>query len=270
MAITFIKAQALGNDFVIIPLQQQGMNDLSTAALTRVAYFVANRRLGIGCDQIIFVDAPKDPTCAMFVRFFNADGSEAESCGNGSRAIGLWWMLQNETKTVTFQSIGGFVTTNLIDADTGLIEMILPKPVVDATIDLGAYQLYSDPAPVVVVVGNPHVVLFVKDDECAELWGSVIEKLPVFPAGTNVSFVTQICQNTIHLTVWERGAGLTPACGTGAVATAVASAVRGLVDKSQLITIIQAGGILSIEIKDNCLIQRGRASIVFEGVIDAL
>ena len=268
MKITFTKAQALGNDFVIIFLKEQEMSNLSKVALADIARLVANRRLGIGCDQVIFVDEPKDPTCAMFIRFFNADGSEAESCGNGSRTIGLWWMRQNVTKTVNFQSIGGFITTNLIDDDIGLIEMILPTPIVDATIDLGEYQNYSSPAPLMVVVGNPHVVLFVEDDESAELWGAVIEKLPVFPARTNVSFATLVCQNTIRLTVWERGVGLTPACGTGAAGTAVATVVRGLVDGSQPITVIQAGGTLSIEIKDDCLIQRGRASIVFQGVIE--
>lgn len=253
---------------MIISLQQEGLDDLPTEALTRVARFVANRRLGIGCDQVIFVDAAKDPACAMFIRFFNADGSEAESCGNGSRAVGLWWMQQNKAEVVTFQSIGGFVTTKLIDAGTGLIEMILPAPVIDGSVDLGAYQVHSNPAPVVVVVGNPHVVLFVENDVDAASWGAAIEKLHVFPMRINVNFVTRVCANTIDLTVWERGVGLTPACGTGAAGTAVATAARGLVDDAQPITVVQAGGSLSIEIKDNCLIQKGRASIVFDGVID--
>jgi diaminopimelate epimerase len=268
LKVTFTKAQALGNDFVIIPLEQKGPPDLSTAALADLARFVANRRLGIGCDQVIFVGAAKDPACAMFIRFFNADGSEAESCGNGSRAVGLWWMQQNKAEVLTFQSIGGFVTTKLIDAGAGLIEMILPVPVIDGSVDLGAYQIYSNPAPVVVVVGNPHVILFVENDAHVEPWGAAIEKLSVFPAGINVNFVTRVCDNTIDLTVWERGVGLTPACGTGGAATAVASVVRGLVDGGQPITVVQAGGSLVIEIKDNCLIQRGRASVVFDGVID--
>ena len=254
---------------MIIPLQQQGLDDLSTELLTRIARFVANRRLGIGCDQVIFVAKPKDPKCAMFVRFFNADGSEAESCGNGSRAVGLWWMQQNKAEVVIFQSIGGFVTTKLIDAGTGLIEMILPLPVVDATINLGAYQMYSNPAPVVVVVGNPHVVLFVENDAHVALWGAAIEKLSVFPMGINVNFVTRVCANTIDLTVWERGVGLTPACGTGAAGAAVASLVRGLVDGAHPITVVQAGGALLIEIHPDRLVQRGRASVVFDGVIDA-
>ncbi|MES2252726.1 MAG: diaminopimelate epimerase [Pseudomonadota bacterium] len=268
MKAIFTKAQALGNDFVIISLQQKGVDGLTTSNLADIARFVANRRLGIGCDQVIFVDTPRDHTCAMFIRFFNEDGSEAESCGNGSRAIGLWWMQRNGVGTITFQSIGGFVTTNLIDADVGLIEMILPIPVVDEMIDLGAYQIYSKPSPVVVVAGNPHVVLFVENDTCAEPWGAAIEKLPVFPAGINVNFVTHVHESTIHLTVWERGVGLTPACGTGAVGSAVASVVRGLVNGDKPITVVQAGGSLSIEIKDDCLIQRGRASIMFEGVIE--
>ena len=268
MKITFTKAQALGNDFVIIPLQQEGVPDHSKVALAAVARFVANRRLGIGCDQVIFVDAAKDPVCAMFIRFFNVDGSEAESCGNGSRAVGLWWMQQNKAATVTFQSIGGFITTKLIDADTGLIEMILPPPVIDGSVDLGTYQMLSNPAPVVVVVGNPHVVLFVENDADAASWGAAIEKLPVFPMGINVNFVTQIDKNTIHLIVWERGVGLTPACGTGAAGTAAASLVRGLIDGAQPITVVQAGGLLVIEIHPDRLVQRGRASVVFEGAID--
>jgi diaminopimelate epimerase len=266
--ITFTKAQALANDFVIIPLQQQGMSDLSASALADVARFIANRRLGIGCDQVIFVDAAKDHTCEMFIRFFNADGSEAESCGNGSRAVGLWWMQQNRVEEVTFQSIGGFVTTKLIDADTGLVEMILPNPAVDGSVDLGAYQVYSNPAPVMVVVGNPHVVLFVENDADVASWGAAIEKLPVFSMGINVNFVTRVRANTIDLTVWERGVGLTPACGTGAAGTAVASLVRGLIDGARPITVVQAGGTLSIEIHPDRLVQRGRASIVFDGVIE--
>lgn len=244
------------------------MDEFSTEDLSRVASLVANRRLGVGCDQVIFVDVPKDPSAEMFVRFFNTDGSEAESCGNGSRALGLWWMHENAKNTVTFQSVGGFVTTKLIDVGAGLVEMIFPLPVVDTEIHLGDYQMYSDPSPVSVIVGNPHVVLFVENDDVAELWGRAIEKLPVFPAGTNVNFVTHVCQNTIHLTVWERGAGLTPACGTGAAGTVVAAAVRGLVDKSQPITVIQAGGALIIEIKDDCFVQRGQAAVVFKGTIE--
>lgn len=267
MNVSFVKAQALGNDFVIIPLQQKGMGEFSTDNLARIVRFVANRRFGIGCDQVIFIDAPKDPNTAMFVRFFNADGSEAESCGNGSRALGLWWMLKNETNIVTFQSMGGLVTIKLIDPDAGLVEMILPLPVADTTIYLGEYQAYSDPAPVFVMVGNPHVVLFSDNDDAAELWGRVIEKLPVFPAGTNVNFVTQVCQNTVHLTVWERGVGLTPACGTGAAATAVAAAARGLVNGNFPVTVIQAGGSLVIDIKHNNLVQRGKAGLVFEGKV---
>jgi diaminopimelate epimerase len=268
LKISFIKAQALGNDFVIIPLDQAHLRAVPESTLPNISRIVSNRRLGIGCDQVIFVDAPKDPSCVMYIRFFNADGSEAESCGNGSRAVGLWWMQRNNTRTATFQSQGSFITTNLIDEKTGIIELILSSPVIDTKINLGKYQTLSTPAPVVVTPGNPHVVLFVENNNDAETLGATIGNLPQFPNGINVNFVTRIHKNKISLTVWERGVGLTPACGTGAIATAVAAATRGLVDPEREITVVQAGGGLSIAINNDHLTQRGAASIVFEGLIE--
>jgi diaminopimelate epimerase len=265
--ISFIKGQALGNDFVIIPLNQDGFETIPETNLPDISRFISNRRLGIGCDQVIYMDAPKDPSCAMSVRFFNADGSEAESCGNGSRTIGLWWMQKKNTQTVKFHSQTNLITTNLIDKNAGIIELILPTPIIDAKINIGKYQGLSNPPPVVVIPGNPHIVLFVEQDNDAEKLGEIIGNLPQFTKGINVNFVTRIHKNKISLTVWERGVGLTPACGTGAIATAVAAKTRGLVNGDHEITVIQAGGGLSMAIHADHLTQRGAASIVYEGTI---
>ncbi|MDP3371347.1 MAG: diaminopimelate epimerase [Candidatus Paracaedibacteraceae bacterium] len=264
LKIPFIKAQALENDFVIILLQEQDAA-FANVILSELARTIANRRIGVGCDQVILVNT-FNTTDELYLRFFNSDGSEAEGCGNGSRAFSLWWMERHVCDAVSFKTKGGIVRGQRAPDDHTLIDLFLPKPIINKDIYLGEYQSLSMPDPVMVTIGNPHVVLFVSDDCSAQLLGPLIEWLPQFPNGINVSFARLTDENNIVLRVWERGAGLTPACGTGAAAVAVAASVRGLVDVSKTINVLQVGGSLTITLCDEGLKQRGAASIVFEGV----
>lgn len=264
MNIPFTKAQALGNDFVIILLSE--INNVVGVELTHLTRMIADRRLGIGCDQVIYVDASNIDD-KINVRFFNSDGSEAESCGNGSRAFALWWMQKEKLASLSFGTLGGLIEARLILVDDDvLVELTLPKPLIDAAVHLGDYQCFSNPMPVMVTVGNPHLVLFMNDDYSVEKLGPLLENLPQFPKRINVNFIRSIDANMIDLNVWERGAGLTPACGTGAVAAAVAAVFRGLADSDQVIKVMQAGGQLNVRIADDHVVQCGKGFIVFDGI----
>lgn len=176
-------------------------------------------------------------------------------------------MEKHACASVSFKTKGGVVHAQRVSSDDNiLIDLLLPKPIINQDIHLGEYQALSMPEPLMVTVGNPHVILFVNDDYCAQALGPLIEWLPQFPNGINVNFVRSVDANNIVLTVWERGAGLTPACGTGAAAVAVAASVRGLIDVSKPVNVQQTGGMLTMTLCGENIKQRGTASIVFDGI----
>lgn len=268
--LPFVKAQALGNDFVMIQLSRFEKILPTDSDLSKLAIYLADRRLGVGCDQVIVVDDVTIKTISFpLVRFFNSDGSEAESCGNGSRAFGLWWMEKYALHDFSFETKGGIVTVKY--NNDSCVDLILSRPIVDDRVDIGQMAYLSSPAPVYVNVGNPHVVLFVRCDNDVNEFGAQIERLPVFPNRANVNFVhmgrCDFDANHLYLNVWERGAGRTNACGTGGVATAAAAVRRNLVNDDRAITVSQEGGELRILFTKEHVILSGRAQVVFDGVI---
>lgn len=250
----FVKAEGLGNDFVMLVNPSVPVSDLSDLSRR-----LADRRYGIGCDQVIVAQENSD---SINVRFFNADGSEAESCGNGSRCIAKYLMDKKQKKTITLETLGGVLNCQL-ENDMVIIQMPTPTiKILDGPESLGHL---STPDAVAVTVGNPHLVCFVDSVELAFQYGEGLENHPAFPLRTNVDFVKIIDSGHLQLKVWERGTGVTPACGSGACASVVAAYTHKLVN--QKVKVSQAGGDLWVLWNEKELYMTGPASIVFTGII---
>lgn len=263
----FRKMHGLGNDFVIIDARDAPLS--MSAARARA---IADRREGIGCDQLVLIEAPTDAAIAdVRLRFFNADGSEVESCGNASRAVAL--MLGG---TQRLETLGGILDAQTLADSMVSVTMGVPRRAWDAiplayAMDSAhmpvAWEELADPAA--VNVGNPHVIFFVEDVDAVPLdrLGPLIEHDPLFPERVNVNIATITGPQSLRLRVWERGAGLTRACGTGACATAVAALDRRLVRGAVQVDL--PGGRLTIALNaDGAIEMTGGASLVFEGEAD--
>lgn len=252
----------LGNDFVIIDAREQEM-ELSSAKVTAIA----DRRSGIGCDQLIIL-RPSDQADVR-MQIYNADGSEVEACGNASRCVAK--LIGDETR---METDGGIIIGNAT-ADGAIVDMGKPRfewqsiPLAYAMDTLHMPVGWEDlQNPAAVNVGNPHVIFFVNNSDIVELdrLGPMIEVDPLFPDKVNVN-IAHIADGIIHLRVWERGVGLTRACGTGACATAVAAIKRGLVGSPVQVDL--PGGSLVISWKDSENIQmQGSTAYVFSGQAD--
>lgn len=223
--VPFIKMHGLGNDFVVLDARAAPLPAMTPA----VARALGDRRTGVGFDQLILLEP--SATHDFRVRFFNADGSEAGACGNGSRAVAL---LHGAPATV--ETGGG--TLRLEPFEGGArVDMGTPRFDWDAIPLAYAMDTFAMPVgwetlegPMAVNVGNPHAIFFVADADAVALerLGPVIEHDPLFPERVNVNVASLAGPDHLRLRVWERGAGLTRACGTGACATAVAAIRRGL------------------------------------------
>jgi diaminopimelate epimerase len=225
MSVAFHKMHGLGNDFIVIDAREAPV-----AMSTARAAALAERRTGIGCDQLIVVEPSAGADVRM--RIFNADGSEVEACGNAARAVGL--LLGGEQR---IETLGGTIASTASEkgasvdmgpARFGWNEIPLAYAMDTLSMPVGWEDLDN---PAAVNVGNPHVVFFVPDADTVMLsrLGPVIETDPLFPAKVNVGVASVMGPRHIKLRVWERGAGLTRACGTGACAAAVLAIQRKLV-----------------------------------------
>ncbi|MEM7687686.1 MAG: diaminopimelate epimerase [Pseudomonadota bacterium] len=244
MRIPFVKMHGLGNDFVVLDGR-----DPSGGALPdmtgKAARALADRRKGIGCDQLIILG--ESERCDFRMRIFNSDGGEVEACGNASRAVAL---LHGAPATV--ETDGGVIALEPHDGGAS-VDMGTPRFDWDAiplayAMDTSAMPVgWEDlESPMAVNVGNPHAIFFVEDAAAVDLEriGPVIETDSVFSEGVNVNVASVSGDNHLTLRVWERGAGLTRACGTGACATAVAAIAKGLVQSP--VTVSLPGGDLEI------------------------
>jgi diaminopimelate epimerase len=254
----------LGNDFVVLDGRAQSLPPVDAA----LAAALANRHTGIGCDQVILLDPSARADFRM--RIFNPDGGEVEACGNASRAIGL---LHGESARI--ETLGGTIAV-APDAAGISVEMGEPRfewdriPLAYAMDTLAMPVAWEDLAePVAVNVGNPHVTFFVPDTDAVDLarLGPEIEHDPLFPERVNVNVATVTSRRSIRLRVWERGAGLTLACGTGACATAIGAMRRGLVERRVEVTL--PGGPLGIEWReDGQIVMTGPATEAFRGTFE--
>jgi len=264
MRVPFIKMHGLGNDFVVLDARAQSLPPVTSA----LAAALANRRTGIGCDQLILLEP--SATADFRMRIFNADGSEVEACGNATRAVGLL-----HGAPARIETLGGEVSAT--PAQGGIaVEMGVPRfdweriPLAYAMDTQSMPVAWEDlENPIAVNVGNPHVIFFVPDCDAVDLarLGPEIEHDPLFPERVNVNVATVTARDAIRLRVWERGAGLTRACGTGACATAIGAMRRGLTDRR--VTVSLPGGPLQIEWReDGQILMTGPACESFRGTFD--
>lgn len=240
MKLRFHKMHGLGNDFVVIDAREAPVE--ITAARARA---LADRKTGVGCDQLILLE-PSD-VADVRMRIFNADGGEVEACGNATRCV-----VSLLGGAARIESLGGMLEGSSL-GDQVSVELGEPRFDWDAIPLAYAMDTRSMPvgweeleAPAAVNVGNPHVIFFVPETDGVALdrLGPLIETDPLFPARINVNVATVDDRETLRLRVWERGVGLTDACGTGACATAVAAIRAGLVDSPVNVTL--PGGTLTI------------------------
>ncbi len=259
----FHKMHGLGNDFVIIDAREEAV-DMPPAR----ARAIADRKTGIGFDQLILIEASK--TADMKMRTFNADGSEVEICGNATRALAILL-----GAPASLETLGGIIH---IAATAGEASIDMGKPRFAWDVIPLSYAMDTAPMPVAweeleaphaVNVGNPHIIFFVADVDAVALdqLGPVIEHDPLFPNRINVSIAQVLAADHLKLRVWERGAGLTQACGTGACATAVAAIRAGLVTSPVRVSL--PGGDLSIAwAPGENITMAGPATHVFSGETD--
>lgn len=269
MRVPFVKMHGLGNDFVVLDGRVASLPPVD-AALARA---LADRHTGIGCDQLVLLERS---SCAdLRMRIFNPDGTEVEACGNATRAVGL---LHGGVARI---ETGGGIITAAPSPDGIAVEMGAPRFAWDAIPLAFAMDTLAMPVawcarnggeldnPAAVNVGNPHVVFFVPNCDAVPLdeLGPIIEHDALFPRRINVNVATVTARDALRLRVWERGAGLTRACGTGACASAVSAMRRGLVDRRVSVTL--PGGKLAIEWReDGQIIMSGPATESFRGSFD--
>jgi len=276
MTLPFIKMNGLGNDFVVIDARSG-----AKAPAPSVIQKLANRRFGIGFDQLIVVEPGKDEA-DIFMRIFNGDGSEAEACGNASRCVGKMVLDETGKPEAVIETVAGLLRVrraadDLITVDMGepgleWAQIPLAREMDTRNLDLKVgpedEPVLSEPGA--VNIGNPHCVFFVDraPGNDIEAFGPLIENNELFPARTNVEFAEIQDPRTIRLRVWERGTGVTLACGSGACATAVAANRRGLTGRE--VDIVLDGGTLHIEWnKDtNHVLMTGPAETNYAGTLD--
>ena len=262
--LPFMKMHGLGNDFVVI--DQRGLSAHVTPALVRA---LGDRQArGPGFDQLVTLNAASDADIQL--TFWNSDGSTSGACGNATRCIARHLMTEAGKSRVTLRTDHGLLIGE--DAGNGLTRVNLGAPQLDwqsLPLAHAADPLHLPLAgdPVGVGMGNPHCVFFVPDAEAVALTeiGPQIEHDPLFPERTNVEFAGLIGPDHLRMRVWERGAGVTLACGSGTCATAVAAALRGLTGRR--VTVDVDGGRLEIDWRADGVWMTGPTAHVFDGIL---
>ncbi len=254
-----------GNDFAVLDFTEKNFS-LSEQQLRKIA----DRHLGVGCDQILVVEKPKDPSADFCYRIFNADGGEVEQCGNGARCFVKFVHSRKLSgkREIRVETLGGMIVPRLEDDGEVSVEMGPPQL---ASPLLQKIDVDGKPLELAILsMGNPHAVQVVPDVASAPVatQGPALERHPRFPNRVNAGYMQVLDRHTIRLRVWERGAGETLSCGTGACAAAVSGISRKLIDspvrvetRGGALTIAWAGG-------DNAVWMKGPAQSAFEGQIE--
>ncbi len=272
--VGFRKMNGLGNDFVVL--------DARTRALQltpEVVRHMSDRTNGVGCDQVIVLEPSSKAD--VFMRIFNADGSQVGACGNATRCVG--WLLAQETgrRQVTVETSAGLLRADVESAERVTIDMGVPRfgwdeiPLAEPFHDTTGIELQIGPidapllhSPSVVNVGNPHAIFWVDDVDAHDLarFGPLLENHPLFPERANISLAQVTSRDGLRLRTWERGAGLTRACGTAACAAAVAAARKRLTGRQ--VSVELPGGRLQIDwTADGHILMCGPAELEFEGTL---
>jgi len=271
--IPFIKMHGIGNDCVVIDarVEPYALNEDQIR-------LIADRRRGVGCDQLVMIEPPRNGHAAGFLRFYNSDGSEAEACGNATRCIVSRLMQEADTDKIAVETVAGllpahvddrgYVAVDMGEAQLDWCEVPLSRDTDTLHLDLTAGP-FTD--PVAVGIGNPHCIFFVDDADDVDPaeFGPTIEHDLLFPERTNVEFVSVQNRERVRMRVWERGAGITQACGSGACAVAVAAARRDLAERQ--IEVMLDGGSLFIDWRaDNHVVMSGPVALSFTGTLDEM
>lgn len=260
----FTKMHGLGNDYLYV-------YDEVPENIVNLSVKYSDRHFGVGSDGMIFIC--HSDVADFKMRIFNADGSEAKMCGNGIRCVGKYVYDKGYTNKTSLKvdTLSGIKTLELKVEDGKVSQVTVGMGEVKVLDDLTLNIDGTDITMVPVSVGNPHAVIFVdnaEEEKITEI-GPKIEHHPAFPEGVNVEFVSKLSDNKLRMRVWERGSGVTMACGTGACATAAASVARNYCNSSNEVSVVLDGGTLSIKVNDdNSVIMTGPAAIVCEGEID--
>ena len=271
-AFRFTKMHGVGNDFVVI----DGIAQHVELDSRRIRH-IADRRFGVGCDQVLLVERPTSATADFRYRIFNADGGEVEQCGNGARCFVRFVRDRGLTgkRVIRVETAGGLITPKLRDDGLVTVDMGVPRFTPDAVPFIAereqdVYEIDVDGEPVqvgVVSMGNPHAVQVVSDVDRAPVTtqGPKLEHHARFPQRVNAGYMQVVDRATIRLRVWERGAGETPACGTGACAAVVTGVRRGLL--ASRVFVHTRGGVLEIAWQGtgHPVEMTGAAVAVFEG-----
>ncbi|WP_156060720.1 diaminopimelate epimerase [Bacillus altitudinis] len=275
----FTKMHGLGNNYIYV---NQVKEQLPEEQLSEIAIRVSSVYTGIGSDGMILI-CPSD-VAPVKMRIFNNDGSEGKNCGNGLRCVAKYVYEHQIVTDTTFQieTLSGLVeaTVHVQDGHVQLVTVDMGKPrfekeampmlgepastTINEPLDFGTTTLNGT----AVSMGNPHIVFYLEDIEQAPLdsVGPIIEKHDMFPEGVNVEFVERVSETELHFRVWERGSGITQACGTGACAAAVSTIVNGHAKKETDMTVHLAGGDLIIRWKDNDhVLMTGPAETICDG-----
>ena len=273
----FRKMNGLGNDFVVLDLRAHPL-----ALTDELARAIADREKGVGCDQLITIEPPRDGGDA-FMGIRNNDGSLVEACGNATRCIGQILLDETGKDAVIIETLGGNTVATRGPEDAITVDMGEPRlrwdeiPLSEEFQDTRAIELEVGPlgdpimhSPAVVNVGNPHAVFFVEDVDAIDLGriGPMLEHHPLFPERANISVAEVLSPTHIRIRTWERGAGLTRACGTAACASAVAAIRRRKTERTMTVSL--PGGDLTIEWReaDNHIYMTGPATLDYESELD--
>ena len=267
--LPFRKMHGLGNDFVVLDARAHAL-DLSEAQVRRIS----DRHTGVGCDQFIIIRPAKNPQADAFMEIRNQDGGEVEACGNATRCIAKLLTAETGRANVAIETVAGLLLGEktaqgyAVDMGEARIEW-RDIPLAGAYNTLHVPLDRDDvPPPVATNIGNPHATFFVPDAEAVSLAaiGPGLEHHPMFPARANIGFASVSAPNTLRLRVWERGVGVTRACGSAACAAVIASVRRGLT--SRQIRVDMDGGPLFMEWLENShVLMTGAATEVYQGHI---
>lgn len=274
--VPFRKMHGLGNDFVVLDARSRPL-DLTVARRRAIA----DRRLGVGCDQLIVLEPPTDRQADVFMRIYNPDGGEAGACGNATRCVAHVLMGERQNDAIVVQTVSGLLESEktgtganglpIVSVDMGPAQLDWRDIPVKEACDTLHLPVALGPVsdPVGTSMGNPHATFFVDDLAAIAVTqlGPALETHALFPERANIGFAQIVGENRIRLKVWERGAGLTLACGSGACAALVAAARRGLTGRKA--ALILDGGTLDIEwLRDGHVVMTGGVAQSFAGTLD--
>jgi diaminopimelate epimerase len=272
--VPFTKMHGLGNDFVVIDARAQGLK-LTDDQVRKVA----DRHIGVGCDQLIVIERSDSKLADAFMRILNADGSEVGACGNATRCVAAVLMDEKGLQHAVIETAAGLLDaedipnrgTRLIGVDMGEAHLDWREIPLAEACDTLHVPLSVGPLadPVCTNMGNPHATFFVPDAEAVDLktLGPQLERHKIFPERANIGIAQILSPEKLRLRVWERGAGITLACGSGACAAAVAASRRSLTGRK--VEVVLDGGSLFIEwLPDNHVKMTGPIATSFAGTLD--